>query len=162
MRIDADIQAINRGLDRLFREYGGESSVYQEATKFLRGADAPKVYISKSGALHVSRGAKRSRSPIFGKQVEKIRENIPGKKDLAGSGSTASERDKFMARYYHARDNIDSKLGEWYYRAARGMLSPREMDIFDNAKEILAASRNSMQEIVAVFEMLDEPFDYDE
>lgn len=158
--IDADIQAVNRRIDKIFREYGADSHIYKEATKFLRGADAPRTYKSKSGAVHISR-TKRPQGGAFGRQVKKIREGIPSDRELKHYGKTTIERESFAERYDYAKSQIDSKMGEWYRREDQGRLSPREEEIWGEAKEIMRHQYNSKQEIVQVVEMLDESFDWE-
>lgn len=149
--IEADIKAINRRLDAIFAEYGADSTFYREATKFLRGSDAPKTYISKSGALHISRGAARAKDSLTGKKIEKIRSAVPTKtqirKEFGGD-------DDFARRYAEADDQINSALSEVYLLKEIGALSDKESDAFERIKGTLEKSYNSKGEVVSAYESI--------
>lgn len=149
--IEADIKAINRRLDAIFAEYGADSTFYQQATKFLRGSDAPKTYTSKSGALHISRGAAKSKGSLTGKKIEKIRSAVPTKtqikKEFGGD-------DDFARRYAEADDQINSALSEVYLLKEIGALSDNEADAFERIKNTLEKSYNSKGEVVSSYESL--------
>lgn len=149
--IEADIKAINRRLDAIFAEYGADSTFYREATKFLRGSDAPKTYTSKSGALHISRGAARSKDSLTGKKILKIRSAVPTKtqikKEFGGD-------DDFARRYSEASENLNSAMSEVYNLSDLGALSDREADAFERVKKTLEKSYNTKGEIVSAYENL--------
>lgn len=161
IQIDSDIRAINRRIDSIFKKYGGDSALYKEATKFLRGGDAPVTYTSSSGALHLKRGKSAVRRS---NQIKGIRRNLPSVKEAEAIAKDLipkkkSEKvkvsddaiDDSFKRYQEAKENIASVIAQFPSDPDELAEYPEEVhDAFD----VLHQNNKSYGDIIFAYETL--------
>lgn len=161
IQIDSDIRAINRRIDAIFRKYGGDSAVYKEATKFLRGGDAPETYKSSTGALHLKRGKSAVRRS---NQIKGIRRNLPSEKEIKEVAKSVMPKkigektrlsndyiDDTFERYQKAKENLASVIAQFPSDPDELAEYPDEVqDAFD----VLHQDHKSYGDIISAYEIL--------